>query len=81
MPEHPNQQDAVRNSASLNTAESGIRDSHKKWIKRYRTEIAASTSSVLSTFFAVRVAFLDWRYVIITTAVPTRLGEDPNADL
>ncbi|RQM05307.1 hypothetical protein DH86_00001838, partial [Scytalidium sp. 3C] len=38
--------------ASLNTAESGIRDSHKKWIKRYRTEIAASTSSVLSTFFA-----------------------------
>ena len=32
----------------------------KRWMKHYRTEIAASTSSVLSTFVAVS-ALPDWR--------------------
>ncbi len=35
----------------------------KRWVKKYRTEIAASTSSVLSTFSAV------WTNVNIPIAV------------
>ena len=35
----------------------------KHWAKQYRTEIAASTSSVLSTFVAVSQAYLESRGV------------------
>ncbi|KAH8811775.1 mitochondrial carrier domain-containing protein [Xylogone sp. PMI_703] len=74
MTVQPKQRDAIPNSPPLNTAASGSRDPPKIWIKRYRTEIAASTSSVLSTFFAfpldsVKTRMQTYRYNNFTDCV------------
>ncbi|RFU26043.1 hypothetical protein B7463_g10293, partial [Scytalidium lignicola] len=74
MPATPNQQDAIQNSPSLNAGGSSSRDAQKIWIKRYRTEIAASMSSVLSTFVAfpldsVKTRMQTYRYNNFTDCV------------
>ncbi|KAL8718762.1 MAG: hypothetical protein Q9225_004142 [Loekoesia sp. 1 TL-2023] len=58
----------------------------KHWAKQYRTEIAASSSSVLSTFAAVSGGFrqfaIRWALDLGSRlAVPPRLGEDSYASV
>jgi len=52
-----NQKDDTKGKRIPPVAQLTSKGQPKRWAKRYRTEIAASTSSVLSTFFAVRTNF------------------------
>jgi hypothetical protein len=60
MPIKPGQQDGIKQDRSQIGSQAKGGGKPKRWLKRYRTEVAASTSSVLSTFFAVRVRFPLW---------------------
>ena len=58
----------------------------KRFLKRYRTEIAASSSSVMSTILSVSPALYpaasrEPMLIIVITSVPAGLGEDENADI
>lgn len=58
----------------------------KRFLKRYRTEIAASSSSVMSTILSVSPALYPAArpkpmLIIVINAVPAGLGEDANADI
>lgn len=52
MPGKPGQSDGIQQDQLTNVSQAP-KVKPKRWAKRYRTEIAASASSVLSTFFAV----------------------------
>lgn len=56
----------------------------KRFLKRYRTEIAASSSSVMSTILSVSPTLtlhILPKLIIVINAVPAGLGEDANADI
>lgn len=50
--DHRNEKDDAKGKRIPSVAQLTSKGQPKRWAKRYRTEIAASTSSVLSTFFA-----------------------------
>lgn len=52
MPTSPGQRDAPSRNYAVNVPLVTGAERPKRWIKRYRTEVAASASSVLSTFLA-----------------------------
>lgn len=54
MPLKPGLSDGVRSDPKFSTPQSRYEGNQKRWIKRYRTEVAAGMSSILSTFAAVR---------------------------
>ena len=56
MPVKPVQNDGIQQGQFPSTSP-GRMGPQRRWIKRYRTEVAASLSSVLSTFAAVRPLF------------------------
>jgi hypothetical protein len=55
----------------------------KKWLKKYRTEVAASSSSLLSTVVAVRhdIGNTPARIVLTPPAVSSGLGEESDASV
>ena len=53
MPVKPAQNDGIQ-QGQFPSNPPGRVGPQKRWVKRYRTEVAASLSSVLSTFAAVR---------------------------
>lgn len=61
------------------------RQATKHWAKQYRTELAAGSSSVFSTFTAVRSSHRQRRTMavgkLIPITVPIRLGENPYASV
>jgi len=52
MPVKPEPHDVIQQTQALKMSQVAGGDRKKRWIKRYRTEVAASASSVLSTFTA-----------------------------
>jgi len=52
MPLAPGLSDGVRQDSSFSTPQQRYEGNQKRWIKRYRTEVAAGMSSILSTFAA-----------------------------
>lgn len=62
MPVKPGQHDLINQKQLLLYTQERSK-SQKRWVKRYRTEVAASVSSICSTFCAVRSAI-----IILTTS-------------
>lgn len=72
MPERGNDRGTIDNIDDINPVYRTPRDIHhvsrtvlrseqaKRWTKRYRTEVAASSSSLLSTFVAVSPTASPW---------------------
>jgi hypothetical protein len=52
MPVPPDQNDDIQPDQLSDISQAKEGGQQKRWVKRYRTEVAASVSSVLSTFFA-----------------------------
>jgi len=53
MPVRPGQGEGIQQDNRANIPETNPYQ-QRRWVKRYRTEVAASLSSILSTFAAVR---------------------------
>lgn len=83
MPSTP-QDDRSAPIATPRTVSQALLASHeyRRWCKRYRTEIAASTSSLLSTVTAVSSGFaLPAAAIADPTPVSSRLCEDAHANV
>jgi hypothetical protein len=61
MPMKPTEHDSGQQDPLL--AGSQKQAQQRKWVKRYRTEVAASASSVLSTFAAVSLSSTSHMYL------------------
>lgn len=83
MPVRPGQRDGIQHDRLGHGPETSPYH-HRRWVKRYRTEVAASLSSILSTFAAVRYpnAYVPPTPQLLTLpTVSLGLREDTNADV
>jgi hypothetical protein len=81
MPSRPGERDGVRPGQIPYATAPGQRGYVTGFLKRYRTEVAASASSVLSTFTTVRVPQILTARQLLTSLVSPGLGEDTHADV
>lgn len=81
MPSRPGERDGVRPGQLPSGTSPGQRGYVTGFLKRYRTEVAASASSVLSTFTTVRAPQISIAKQLLTSLVPPGLGEDTHADV
>ena len=79
----PDSQDEITPASPRNVHTFVLSRNSKRWMKNYRTEIAASSSSVLSTLAAVshaRPAMIRQTLIVLCT-VSIGLGQDPDASV
>lgn len=81
MPVKPGQHDVINQQQLLLYPQERSKV-QKRWLKRYRTEVAASVSSICSTFCAVSSNDLVLGFVLSDLVlVSIGFGENTNADI